>query len=182
MDDKVFIEENSEYQFDFSSAQWATDEIHNIFHQDGQIFCDADFACEFLAATESEKIRLLVVEYKNANIQKALANRNKTEAFDPLKDKKVNNVARKYLDTMSYLLVTRPRGAEKRYVYVLEAPNSDIVTRGMVREKIMKFLPFKLQKSLQVEEKLIDSFEVLSIDEWNKHPIYSKFPISRINA
>lgn len=176
MTDKVFTEENGVYQFDFSAADWATDKLHDMFQENGVIWSDADFVCEYLVADEKEKINLLFVEYKNANVSGAV----KPEAFEPMSDKKVNNVARKYIDSISYLLATRPVQGKKSYVYIVEWPNSDSTTRRFLREKIAKKLPFEFQKQPQFEKKLIDKFEVLSLEEWNSHSEYSRFPITMV--
>lgn len=176
----IFTEENHEYQFDFSKASWATDEIHDIFHENNVHWNDADFVAEYLLGNDKQKIKLLFVEYKNANIKRAIENQSKTKPFNAMEDKKINNVARKYIDTLSYLFAVRPSSAEKKYVYILEAPNSDKVTRNLVREKIMKLLPFQFQKVLPVSERMIDTFEVLSIEEWNQNEVYKNFPISKI--
>lgn len=175
MSDKIFTEENGVYQFDFSKAEWAMDDLNDIFHENKQIWCDADFVCGYMAGAKDEKINLLLVEYKNANIDAA---KKHTALFNPLLDKKVNNVARKYLDSLSYLLAVEPCEGKKKYVYIVEAPNSDSTTRKLLREKIAAKLPFQFQKQPQFKEKLIDEFEVLSIDEWNHHQQYAQFPIS----
>lgn len=56
----------------------------------------------------------------------------------------------------------------RHYVWVLEYPQGSSVTRKMLRNKIMKQLPFQLQTSLSDKVKLIESFDVLSIAEWNE--------------
>ena len=50
--------------------------------------------------------------------------------------------------------------------------------RKMLRNKIMKQLPFQLQTSLATKNKLIESFEVLSIAEWNEK--YRQYPMSEV--
>lgn len=116
------------------------------------------------------------MEYKNANVPGAV----RPELFNPLADKKLNNVARKYVDSISYFLATKPINAKKIYVYIVEAPHSDSTTRRLLRERIAKRLPFEFQMNPQFRDTLIDRFEVLSIDEWNSHTEYSKFPITLV--
>lgn len=66
----------------------------------------------------------------------------------------------------------------RHYVWVLEYPHGSSVTRKMLRNKIMKQLPFQLQTSLSDKVKLIESFDVLSIAEWNEK--YGEYRISRV--
>ena len=61
------------------------------------------------------------------------------------------------------------------YYYILEYPNSDRVTSGLVRNKIAKLLPFHLQN--EGSQKIIESFDVVTIDEWNVR--FPDFPITR---
>lgn len=64
-----------------------------------------------------------------------------------------------------------------RYYYILEYPNSDRVTSGLVRNKIAKLLPFQLQNAIEGSQKIIESFDVVTIDEWNVR--FPDFPITR---
>ena len=57
-----------------------------------------------------------------------------------------------------------------------EYPNGDMVTRARLRNLIKPKLPFGLQNAMNTSIKLIDEFEVLSIDEWNKHDTYKQYP------
>ncbi|MEF9960982.1 MAG: hypothetical protein RR776_13570 [Niameybacter sp.] len=177
MANKIFIEENEQYQFDFSQAIWATDQLNDIFHTNHQMWSDADFVTEYLSGTQDANIKLLFVEYKNSDISTAV----NPGAFNPASDKKVNNVVRKFLDSLSYMMAT---GKERKnyYVYIVEFPNSDSVTRRLLREKIAQRLPFEFQTQSQFQSELISRFEVLSIEEWNNHDEYSKFPITSIST
>lgn len=49
-----------------------------------------------------------------------------------------------------------------------------------LRNKIMKQLPFQLQTSLSDKVKLIESFDVLSIAEWNEK--YTQYPINKVET
>ncbi len=62
----------------------------------------------------------------------------------------------------------------KKYVYLLECKNGDIVLRNYVREKLVNILPFRLQKTGAFPHRLIDEVSVLSIEEWNKS--YAAYP------
>ena len=48
--------------------------------------------------------------------------------------------------------------------------------------RIAQELPFSLQANMNTGVKLLEDMDVLSIAEWNKHHIYSKYPIILVNA
>lgn len=163
---QIFCDENNSCKIDFSTAEWATDSLHDIFHQAKlSILCDVDF----IAETKQE---ILFVEYKNANLPQAVH----PEAFKPLDDRKLNTVARKYFDSLQFLQsMHHPMHKVKRYIYILECINGDIVLRKRVRTLLTARLPFLLQKQVDMPEKMIDSVQVLSIEEWNL--AYPDFPL-----
>jgi len=166
---KVHQEENKVYQIDFTSAIWSTDELNGIFKNAvSSILSDVDF----IAETDNE---ILFVEYKNASIPGA----TNPDAFMPASEKSIYKIAYKFYDSYIYV---RACGYCKpyKYVYILEYPKGDPVTRKLIRNKIEAKLPFVLQKDRNVKQSIIDSFDVLSINEWNTSPTYSKFPISLI--
>lgn len=68
----------------------------------------------------------------------------------------------------------------KEYIYILEYPLGDKVSRGMIRNKIAEILPFKLQKNIGNGNKLIEKVSVLSIDEWNEDENYGRFPLKPV--
>ncbi|WP_302297038.1 hypothetical protein [Mitsuokella multacida] len=163
---RVFSDENKSCTIDFSAAPWATDRIHDVFHE-AKLFVLSDV--DFVAETENE---LLLVEYKNAN----LPNAAHPEAFQPLDDKRLNSVAMKYYNSLQFLQVMdHGIDKKKRYVYILECLNGDRVLRKRVRELLATRLPFLLQQQVQMPRKIIDSVEVLSIEEWNE--AYPAFPL-----
>ncbi len=166
---QVYQEENGIYQFDFSASEWSSDQIHDFFRSNGaELLSDVDFVAE----TEE---RIILVEYKNANIPGA-AN---PAAFNPLAQKLENKIAYKYYDSWIYLMAIK-KNKPISYVYILEYPNGDAVTRKRIRNEIAKLLPFRLQKAVEVQCELINSFDVLSIDEWNEDERYKIFPISKV--
>lgn len=162
----IFLEENGIYQIDCSSAVWATDEIHEKYKATGNQLNDVDFIVE----TED---RLLLIEYKNANTKNAV----RPEAFKPLEDKRINTMLQKYYDTLHYLTLLK-KDKPKYYIYILECPLDDQVTRKEVRNRLQRRLPFKLQGQFAFGVRLIDGVEVLNINEWNTHEIYKAFPIT----
>ncbi len=117
---------------------------------------------------------ILLLEYKNAAIGKAVEHGSN---FDPYAEKIINNISEKYFDTLHYLHLLG-KDKPKHYVWVLEYPYGSSVTRKILRNKIMKQLPFKLQESLSDKIKLIESFDVLSIAEWNEK--YGEYPFSGV--
>ncbi|WP_303018287.1 hypothetical protein [uncultured Mitsuokella sp.] len=164
--DGVFCDENKSCTIDFSAAPWATDRIHDVFHE-AKLFVLSDV--DFVAETENE---LLLVEYKNAN----LSNAAHPEAFRPLEDKRLNRVAMKYYNSLQFLQVMNHGiDKKKRYVYILECLNGDRVLRKRVRELLAARLPFLLQQQMHMPRKMIDSVDVFSIEEWNE--AYPDFPL-----
>lgn len=166
---QIYQDENRQFQFDFSSALWATDGLHDIYCQSRiGILSDVDFIVE----TEED---ILLIEYKNAKIPGAVH----PEAFNPSDQKRENKIAFKYYDSWMYLSAVQ-KSKPVTYVYILEYPNDDAVTRRRVRNRIATLLPFELQRRPEIKTEMIHAFEVLSISEWNER--YSAFPIKPIDA
>lgn len=162
---KIFTEENGVYNIDCTNAIWATDKMHHNYHEAGIHINDADFVIE-------SKNHLLIVEYKNAAILGA-CNPN---SFNPMADKKISIATRKFYDSLHYLALlnkTKP----VQYIYVLEYPNGDNVTRKRLRNRLKEELPFTLQKNINTGIKLIDKVDVVSIKEWNEDEKYGEYPI-----
>lgn len=162
---KIFKEENEIYCIDCTKAVWATDKLNSIYHEAKIQLKDVDFIIE------SEEF-LILVEYKNANVSGA----EHPEAFNPKDDKYFNTVIQKYYDSLPYLiLLNNPK--PRHYIYVVEWMKSDSVARKRLRERLKNALPFRLQENLSDTIRIIDDVNVLSIKEWNAHPIYKKYPI-----
>ena len=159
-----YREENGQFEFDFTNAIWSMNNLNEIFHKSGiSILSDVDF----IAETEKE---IIFLEYKNANIRNAV----NPDSFKPSEEKSINKIAYKFYDSFLY---TKSQGYEKpyKYIYILEYPKGDSVTRKIIREKIYKKLPFKMYENGYIQNKMLEKFEVLSIEEWNSN--YSKLPI-----
>ena len=166
----TLIEEKRKYGIDCSKAIWASDEIHAAYHSSGlDSLCDADFAVE----TEES---ILLIEYKNANIPEARAHANPGTEYNPFQSEKFNKIVRKYFDSLHYL---RLKGKEKpvHYIFILEYPKGDSVSRKMLRNRLKDHLPFELQKQIGTGIKIIASVSVMSISEWNSDDYYKSFPI-----
>lgn len=165
----IFKDENASWQIDFSSAIWATDKLHEIFAIVKDSFLsDVDFVAE-------DEDYVLFVESKNANFKEA------AHDFDPLEREKIINVARKYYDSLVYVRVLlQERNKKKIYIYLLEARHGDSTLRKRVRNRLKDRLPFKLQQNDKLCEKMIDEFDVLSFDSWNKR--FKQFPAKRLRA
>lgn len=161
----ILTEENEYYAINCDKALWVSDEQHNAYNKTVESFLkDADWFIE-------TKTNIIIVEYKNGIVYQS-----KNDQFNPMKDKYIDSIARKYYDSLHYLTLLE-KNKPKIYVYVVEYPNDDPVSRKMLRNRIAQKLPFGLQKSLSSTIKLINDFEVVSINEWNKK--YSDFPIFR---
>ena len=169
----VLIEEKKNYGIDCRKAVWASDEIHEAYHAYGlDILCDADFVLE-----TSDSI--LLVEYKNSNVPEARAHATENTEYDPFQQKKFDKVVRKYYDSLHYL---RLLGKEKpiHYVFVLEYPKGNSTSRKLLRNRIKDHLPFGLQEHMSTGIKLIESVDVVNIDEWNANVFYGQFPIKPV--
>lgn len=164
--DQIFFDENQTCQFNFSDCLWATDQLNKIYHEAKIQLSDVDF----IAETEDE---LLFIEYKNANVATAVH----PESFNPSTDKKLCTIAKKYYDSLHYLyILQRGEGKRKTYVYILEYPNGDRVSRKAI--KLISRLPFRLQSNMNSKSKLIHELKVLDIDEWNQ--LYGQIPIKKL--
>lgn len=163
----VYIEENGIYKIDFSSAIWSTDKLNKIFDDAKLELCDVDF----IAETKNE---ILLVEYKNSDIQSAF----NPLAFNPLDSKKISNVVKKYYDSLTYINAIGKYNKSKKYIYIVENPNGDSVLRNRIKIRLKKLLPFLLQEQNNFIYNLIDDVEVLSISEWNEK--YKFFPLTKV--
>lgn len=172
--DKIFIDENGEYSLDYSVAVWASNQMHQIYHNAKVELSDADFVLE-----DDEAI--MIVEYKNANTKKAKAFSYQTSPFNPMDDKKFASVVRKFYDSYHYLYLL---GKDKpvRYIYVIEAPNGDSTMRRRLRERLKTQLPFALQKNMNTGRQMIDKVDVVNIDEWNGNCTYGKYPFKKLQS
>lgn len=165
---KIFKEENDIYQIDLSKSIWAIGDLNTIFHKAKISRSDVDF----IAETETE---FLFIEYKNSIITTEI----KPEAFNPLGDKKINQVVKKYYDSLTYINYKRKNYQKlRKYIYILENVNGDEVLRRKVRARIKTLLPFSLQEQENFDTNLIDEVQVLSIDEWNEK--FPEFPLTKI--
>lgn len=80
-------------------------------------------------------------------------------------------------------LTRRGRGKKPfRYIYRLECAAAGSTERLRIRAKIGAKLPFELQKEPEFSKKMIENFEILSIEEWNHHPVYGQFPIIAVGG
>lgn len=168
----LLIDENGEYGLDCTQAVWASDKMHEDYHRAKVQLSDADFLLE-------EANNILIVEYKNADTKKAREARYKTPAFNPMDDKKFTSTVRKFYDLLHYIHLLG-KNKPVKYVYVVEAPNSDAIMRKRLRARMKTLLPFALQENINTGISLIDKVDVLSINEWNMHDEYGKYPFVKL--
>lgn len=165
----VLPEENGIYGVDHTNAIWATNEIQKTYHNAKLHLKNADFVIE-------TQFEILIMEYKNATIASAVS----PKAFHPMEDKSVNAIALKFYGSLPYLDLLG-KDKPRRYIYVIEAEHSDSTMRARLRNRIKQELPFMLQDNMNTGKRLIEGFDVLSIDEWNMHEKYSRYPLVEIN-
>ncbi len=165
----IFVEENGRYCIDCSKAFWATDKMHDEYQRAGIHINDVDFVIE-------NEDCLILLEYKNANIQGA----ENPYSFDPEEQKKYSTTIRKFYDSLHFLKLVN-KAKPVHFIYVLEYPNGDMVTRKRLREKMKLELPFTLQKNIGSGTELIRKFDIVSIAEWNSDEEYGKYPIYMVD-
>lgn len=164
MENKVLIDENKQYKFDFSDLEYVL-EIHNLISN--VMLSDVDFITE----TNNE---VLFIEYKNAGIKgasnpDAMLKKTKHEDF-------YKRIARKYYDSL--LMFWACKGNEKElpivYVLLIEHPLIDKKLRKILEMKIGKQLPIKL-KGEKILREVLSNFKVYNLEEWR-----SSFPQIKI--
>ena len=166
---EIYIEENRAYQIDLRKADWSI-ELHPLYRITHLDLADVDYICELHG-------QILFIEYKNAKIAVERGFTQAAQAFNPASDEKIANMARKFFDSYFYV-ASHHQKSPIHYIYILEWPKDDVMTRKMLREKIAKKLPFDYQKQEHLTPLLINEFQVMSIEEWNQ--VYTDAPISRI--
>ena len=166
---KIFTDENPpSIQIDFSNALWATNELQEIFRRAKPSLNDVDFVVE----TDTE---FIFVECKNSNRVDA----KNPDAFNPLENKLIDNIARKYFDSlMFYHFLNKTKNKRKIFCYILESKLGSLTMRNQAKNILVDKLPFKLQKQNNFPNKMIDEFQVLSFDEWNLK--FPQFPLKRL--
>lgn len=171
----VYIEENKQYSLDCSAAIWSTDKIHSYYQDSTHQYGDIGFLCDVDFVIENEK-NILLVEYKNASIPGA-AN---PAAFHPEGENKLENVAKKFYDSLHWLYL-KGKDKPKKYIYILEYPNGNSSSRLLIRNKLQKKLPFELQTNCAVKgRKMIDEIKVVNISEWNADEELGLYPLQPV--
>lgn len=155
---KILLDENKEFQFDFSQTSyvWQMDELTSNL-----ILSDVDFI------TETDK-EILFIEYKNANIKGAV---NPDGMFSKIKHQDFYmKIARKYYDSL--LLFWTRKGSISEwsiaYVLLIEHPMIDKKLRKQLKLKIGNQLPLKLNDD-HILKKYLSRFEVFNLEEWQEN-------------
>ena len=170
----ILIEEHGHYGIDCKTAIWATGEVHDIYHRCGLSYLsDADFVIE-------TSDYFLLIEYKNSIVHEARIHAPSQREYNPEDDDKFKILVKKFYDSLHYL---RLFGKNKpiHYICVLEYPKGNSTSRKVLRNRLKQQLPFRLQDSVETGIKLIESVNVVNIEEWNNHPKYGQFPIKPVN-
>lgn len=170
--ENILTDENGDYGLEYTNAVWASDRMHQDYHDSKVPLTDADFLLEDTAS-------IMVIEYKNANTGKARDAGFKTPPFNPMDDRKFASIIRKFYDSLHYIHLLG-KNKPVKYIYVVETTNGDETMRKRLRNKMKTLLPFELQKKINTGVMLIDRVDVLSLEEWNKHDEYGKYPFVKI--
>ena len=157
----VYKDESGTFEIDLSFAEWSIgSDLHNKFKTVDNFLNDVDWVAE----TTNE---LFLIEFKHFSTPKG--NLDDIEKF-------YQKILRKYYCTAYYLMAC---GKQKvmNYYFVAEAPNLDKVIGKRMKASVHKRLPFNLQQSPEISDRLISEFKVLSVSEWNEQ--YPMFPLRR---
>lgn len=168
MDSKIVLDENKEYEFDFSKCEYVL-EFHDLANK--LKLNDVDFITEI-------NDQVIFLEYKNSNIEGAV----KPDAmFRKIKEKPEKfyaNIAKKYYDSL--LMLWSCKGNEKdkpiAYIFLIEDKLIDEKIRKKLKLKIGKQLPLKVKDD--VKRELLSKFEVYNLKEWQRE--FEKVEIRKV--
>lgn len=157
MNNKILLDENKQYKFDFTSTKYAL-ELHELATY--LMVNDVDFITE----TDDE---VLFIEYKNADIKNAA---NPDVILQKINtDKFMNNISKKYYDSLLLFWGKGYNEVEKeiKYIFILQHPKIDLRVRKQLRNKVRDKLPMK-REDREVIKGYLSEFEIYNIEEWNK--------------
>ncbi len=164
-------EEQHIYRIDLRQAKWSMGDHKRLSDLGGSLLLTVDFVAE----TEND---VLFIEYKNSNISGA---ENPEQFNEELKsDTHFKKIARKFYGSFLCCHILNKLNDTKpfKYYYICESTKADTTTRKLLRDKIMRQLPFRIQKTKDQNRKIIHHFDVMSIMEWNLS--FPKFPFKEI--
>ena len=159
---RILTEEHGFYQIDFNIANEAY-HLNEIYKTIENTLKDVDF----IAETSDE---IFLIEYKNTEVKGA---KNQKINFDKL----CYNVAMKYYGGAFYILSCK-KNKPINFIFIFETTLMDSYVKDNLILQINSKLPFKLQNRPEVKLNLINSFKVLSINEWNEQ--YPMFPLTEV--
>ena len=159
MDNKILLDENGVYKFDFSNCEYVL-ELHDLANRSK--LNDVDFITEL-------NDEVLFIEYKNANIPNAIKPDAMFRKIKENPEKFYSSIAKKYYDSLFILWACNGNKDDKKIAYILliEDKKIDEVMRKKLKIKIKKQLPFNLKDENVVRE-ILSRFEVYNLKEWNR--------------
>lgn len=166
-EEKVLIEENGKYQFDFSAAAYVL-ELHDAVKS--TMLSDVDF----ITGIGQE---VVFIEYKNASVEGAA---NPDAMLKKIKGGNFyEKIARKFYDSLLLFLAKEKDAAALPVVYflIIEHPALDKRIRRQLTLKIMNQLPFRFQE-IHLEREMIRHFETVNLEEWAEQ--YPQIPITAL--
>lgn len=157
MEEKILVEENGIYEFDFSNCEYVL-EFHDIANKSK--LKDVDFVTEV-------HDEVLFIEYKNSNIPNAVRPDAMFKKIKENPEKFYSSIADKYYDSLFILWACDGNKENKKiaYIFLLEDKLIDEVMRKKLKIKIKKQLPFNLKGDKVVRE-ILSRFEVYNLKEW----------------
>lgn len=169
MTQKILLDENKQYKFDFSKCEYVL-EFHDLANKSK--LNDVDFITEI-------NDEVLFIEYKNSNIPNAVKPDVMFRKIKEKPEKFYANISKKYYDSL--LILWSCKGNEKdkpiSYIFLVEDKLIDKKIRKQLKLKIMKQLPFNL-KGENVLREIISKFEVYNLQEWEED--YPNIKISAV--
>ena len=169
MNSKIVLDENKEYEFDFSKCEYVL-EFHDLANK--LKLNDVDFITQI-------DDQVIFLEYKNSNIEGAVKPDAMFRKIIDNPEKFYANIAKKYYDSLFMLWSCKGNEKDKpiAYIFLVEDKLIDEKIRKKLKLKIGKQLPLKVKDD--VKRELISKFEVYNLKEWKKE--FEKIEIRKVN-
>lgn len=173
MKQKILLDENNQYKFDFSNCEYVW-QINNLANK--LKLKDVDFITEI----DDE---ILFIEYKNSNIPNARRPEAMYQKIKSEPQKFYESISKKYYDSLLILWSCRGNEQDKSisYIFLVEDKLIDKSMRKRLHKKIIKQLPLNLEDD-DIKREIISKFEVCNLKEWELyHPNIKITPITNLN-
>ena len=170
MNSKIVLDENKEYEFDFTKCEYVL-EFHDLANK--LRLNDVDFITEI-------DNQVIFLEYRNSNIEGAVKPDAMLRKIKENPQKFYENIAKKYYDSLLMLWSCKGNENDKPivYVFLVEDKLIDEKIRKKLKIKIANQLPLKIKE--HVKRELLSKFEVYNLKEWNRE--FEKIEIRKVEV